>query len=69
MFPKDALPPLLDEYSIGDPVTKSNIIRVMGKMAGGSDIGNHLIAALDDKTFCEDFDEKKVSYLFYVDYS
>lgn len=54
MFPDEAVDSLLEVYNSSDPVTKSNIICVLGKMAGGQAIRNLLIEALDDKTFCEE---------------
>lgn len=52
IFPdKDSL---FELYRNGDAVTKGNVIRVAGKMAGGQAIRSLLIEALEDKTFCEE---------------
>jgi hypothetical protein len=52
VFPEDSIPRLLALYENGDPITKGNIIRVSGSLAG-PDVGNFLMKALDEKTFCD----------------
>ena len=54
VFPSESLPRLLELYSIADPVTRGNIIVVLGKMEGGKRIRNLLIETLDDKTVCNE---------------
>lgn len=53
VFPEDSVSKLLTLYKEGDAVTRGNVIRVSGKIAGGQEIRNLLISALDDKAFCE----------------
>ena len=54
MFPEPSVPLLLERYNqVIDPVIRVNIIHVLGKMEGGQNIQDMLIAALDDKTFWE----------------
>ncbi len=53
VFPSESVGELLMLYKKGDAVTKGNIIRASGNIAGGQRIKNMLIKALDDKTFCE----------------
>jgi len=50
VFPEDSVPRLLALYGNGDPITKGNIVRVSGSLAG-PEVRNFLISALDDKTF------------------
>jgi len=52
VFPEDSVPRLLALYENGDPVTKGNIIRVSGGLAG-PEVRNFLMRALDEKTFCD----------------
>ena len=54
VFPDEAAYKLLELYGNSDPVTRGNIIRVLGRMANGQSIRNLLIDALDDKTPCEE---------------
>jgi len=54
VFPHESLPRLLELYSIAEPMTKGNIIVVLGNMEGGEAIRNLLIRALYDKTFCNE---------------
>jgi hypothetical protein len=54
VFPNEAFSSLRELYGKTDPVTKGNIVRVFGQMAGGEKIRNLLIDALDDKMFCEE---------------
>lgn len=53
VFPDESVDKLLKLYKKGDAVTKGNIIRASGNIAGGQRIRSLLIKALDDKTFCE----------------
>jgi hypothetical protein len=53
VFPSESVGALLMLYKKGDAVTKGNIIRASGNIAGGQRIRSLLIKALDDKTFCE----------------
>lgn len=53
IFPSESVDALLMLYKKGDAVTKGNVIRASGKIAGGQPIRNLIIKALDDKTFCE----------------
>jgi hypothetical protein len=53
MFPDEALQPLLDLYEGGDPLTRGNVIRVMGNMEGDPIVRNLLVKALENKTICE----------------
>jgi hypothetical protein len=53
VFPGGSVDKLLKLYKKGDAVTKGNVIRASGNIAGGLRIKNLLINALDDKTFCE----------------
>jgi hypothetical protein len=55
IFPDDSVPRLLKLYEGGDAVTKGNIIRVTGKLAGPA-IDRLLMNALNDKTVCEQED-------------
>ena len=58
VFPDEALESLLTLYENTDPVTKGNIVRVLGQMAGGQIVKDVLVGALDDKVFCEEeYDE------------
>jgi hypothetical protein len=52
VFPDKSVNKLLNLYKRGDAVTKGNVIRASGNIAGKR-IRNLLIKALDDKTFCE----------------
>ncbi|MGQ9570396.1 MAG: hypothetical protein ACUVUQ_06060 [Thermodesulfovibrionales bacterium] len=54
VFPSESVGKLLMLYKEGDAITKGNIIRASGQIAGGKRIKNLLIKALDDKTFCEE---------------
>jgi len=54
VFPDEAFNSLSQLYGKTDPVTKGNMIRVFGQMAGGKKIRRLLIEALDDKMFCEE---------------
>ena len=53
VFPKMATRELLKMYKNADSITRGNIIRAAGNVAGGSKIKKLLIRALDDKEFCE----------------
>lgn len=54
VFPDEALDSLLKLYSNSNNVTRGNIVRILGKLAGGEVVRNVLIEALDDKSFCEE---------------
>jgi hypothetical protein len=53
-FPEESYNSILSLYGKTDPITKANMIRVLGGMPGDEKITNLLIAALDDKMFCEE---------------
>jgi len=53
-FPEDASPLLLSLYEHNDEVTKANVIRAAGRIAGGEEIDNILMRALGDKTVFEE---------------
>lgn len=53
VFPSEAADTLLELYDSSGPVTRGNVVRVSGKLAGGDAIRNLLINALNDKAFCE----------------
>ena len=53
-FPEDAAPVLVSLYEQGDAVTRSNIIRAAGNIAGGQEIRSLLIRALDDTSVYEE---------------
>ncbi|MBA4373990.1 MAG: hypothetical protein C0402_14160 [Thermodesulfovibrio sp.] len=55
VFPEEAVPALVGLYGSSDTVTKGNILRVSGRIAGGG-IRRLLLAALDDKATCEQED-------------
>lgn len=57
VFPEDATDALIQLYGRGDNITKGNILRVCGNLAGGDAIRNLLVAALDDDTFSMDEEE------------
>jgi len=54
-FPESSIPKLLKAYDRGDAVTKGNVIRVSGKLAGPV-VDRLLINALYDKTVCDQED-------------
>jgi PKD repeat protein len=54
VFASKAKGTLLELYKTDDTVVKGNIIQVAGGMAGNAAMRKLLIAALDDKTICED---------------
>lgn len=54
VFPRESFPRLLEIYNIAEPITRGNIIVVLGKVEGGKGIRNLLIEALDDKTVCNE---------------
>jgi len=53
-FPEDAAPVLVSLYKQGDAVTRGNVIRAAGNVAGGEEIRNLLIQALDDTSVYEE---------------
>lgn len=55
IFPEDSVPGLLKLYEGGDAVTKGNVIRVSGTLAGPA-VDRLLINALYDTTVCEQED-------------
>lgn len=54
VFPKLSASSMVQAYPHSNAVTKGNIIRSAGNIAGGEAIRNLLIQALEDKTFCEE---------------
>ncbi len=56
VFPDKATNQLINLYRNDDPVVRGNVIRVCGEVAGGKEIKNLLVAALDDKAVCEQED-------------
>jgi len=54
VFPPESLPRLLEIYDMAEPITRENIIVVLGNMEGGKEIRNLLIDALDDKMVCNE---------------
>ncbi|OGW55641.1 MAG: hypothetical protein A2Y81_01050 [Nitrospirae bacterium RBG_13_43_8] len=50
VFPDEAIGKLKKLYQAGDATTKGNVIRAVGNLAGGPDIQDLLISALEDKT-------------------
>jgi hypothetical protein len=54
VFPEEAASGLWDLYKKGNAMTRGNVIRVSGQVAGGRAIADLLISALDDKDFCEE---------------
>lgn len=53
VFPDESVPAILELYRNGDAITKGNILRVSGRIAGGDRIVALLRDALDDRTACE----------------
>ncbi len=53
VFPDKATNALIALYQNDDPVIRGNVIRVCGEVAGGKEIRNLLVAALEDKAVCE----------------
>lgn len=53
VFPEDAATGLRELYEKGNAVTRGNVVRASGRLAGGSAIADLLIRALDDKDICE----------------
>jgi hypothetical protein len=54
VFPEEAASGLWEFYKKGNALTRGNVIRVSGQVAGGRAIADLLIGALDDKDFCEE---------------
>jgi len=54
VFPQLSASSMVNTYPNSNAVTKGNIIRAAGIIAGGEAIRSLLIQALDDKTFCEE---------------
>lgn len=54
VFPEESVRGIVELYQNGSATTRGNIIRVLGKLAGGSVIETLLIEALNDKTTCEE---------------
>lgn len=54
VFPEESVKRLLEIYRQGDAVTRGNIVRASGNIAGGDPVKDLLVRALDDKTFCEE---------------
>lgn len=54
MFPDDSLYHLFSLYENADPVIRANIIFALGDMEGDPAVKNLLLAALDDKTYCQE---------------
>jgi len=53
-FPEDATPILLSFYDGGNAETKGNTARAAGRVAGGREIRNLLMKALDDNAYYEE---------------
>ncbi|MBM4145929.1 MAG: hypothetical protein FJ240_06615 [Nitrospira sp.] len=53
VFPEEAASGLWEFYKNGNAMTRGNVIRASGQVAGGKAIADLLISALDDKDFCE----------------
>jgi hypothetical protein len=53
-FPEDAAPVLVSLYEQGDAVTRGNIVRAAGNVAGGQEIRNLLVQALNDTSVYEE---------------
>ena len=53
-FPEDATPVFVSLYEQGDAVTRGNVIRAAGNVAGGQEIRVLLIQALDDTSAYEE---------------
>jgi hypothetical protein len=54
VFPGESVSKLLKLYKSGNAITKGNIIRSSGQIAGGKVIKDMLVRALDNKTICEE---------------
>jgi hypothetical protein len=52
VFPDEAVGELIKLYRAGETATKGNVIRVVGNIAGGPDLQDLLIDALEDKNVC-----------------
>jgi len=53
-FPEESFNSIMTLYGRTGPVTKANMIRVLGGMPGGKKVETVLIEALDDKMFCQE---------------
>ena len=53
-FPDEAFDSLMNIYGKTDPVTKANMVRVLGGMPGDARVEAVLVEALDDGMFCEE---------------
>lgn len=53
VFPAESVAGILSLFKSGDAVTKGNVLRALGNVAGGDAIRGLLIGALEDKTPCE----------------
>lgn len=54
IFPEEAASGLWEFYKNGNAMTRGNVIRASGQVAGGKAIADLLISALNDKDFCEE---------------
>jgi hypothetical protein len=54
VFPEESAAGLWEFYRNGNAITRGNVIRASGQVAGGRAIADLLISALDDKDFCEE---------------
>lgn len=54
LFCDESIQQLLELYESGNAVTKSNVVRAIGRLADDQAVKNMLIKALDDKTSCKD---------------
>jgi hypothetical protein len=57
-FPEDAIDDLLRLYRSGGPVTRGNVLRVIGTMEGDSSITNFMVEALNDRSLCEELSDE-----------
>jgi hypothetical protein len=53
VFPDDSIPRLLNLYKTGNAITRGNIVKASGMIAGGQSIRMLLINALEDKAFSD----------------
>jgi len=60
VFPEESISMMLSLYSEADEVTRGNIIRALGNIAGGEEIRQVLVQALDDPSFAESEDPEAI---------
>ena len=61
-FPYKSIAALNRMYRISDSSTKGNVIKVLGSMPKEGQVEHLLVAALDNKAFCEEEDPEIVGY-------